>query len=63
MLCGAEESIVQWRNNTKGLEDCGGASTGVWGSVGSWGCDSHNVGSVMNEMGRKTWQGHGRQGP
>ena len=24
----------------KGLDDCRGASKGVWGSVGWWGCDS-----------------------
>ena len=24
----------------KGLEVCGGASTGVWGSAGSWSCDT-----------------------
>ena len=29
---------------TKGLEVCGGASTGVRGSAGSWGCDSCGYG-------------------
>ena len=33
----AEESIAQWR---KGLEDYGGASTGVQDSAGLQGCDS-----------------------